>query len=60
MAHRNADKHQIAPISNKNCLYFSHFVAQATVVRKMEPSEIELNKKHYRVGNREEVIIAFS
>lgn len=60
MANRNVDKHQIAHISNKNCLYFSHFVAPATVVRETEPSDTELNKTLHEVGSRDEVIAAFS
>lgn len=45
VTHRNDDKHQIALISDKNCLCFSHFVAQVVVIRKKKASfEKELNK----------------
>lgn len=60
VAHRNGDKHQIAPVGDKNCLCFSHFVAEAFVPEKRAPFETELNKTHYRAGNREKAITAFT
>lgn len=57
VAHRIGDKHQIAPVSDKNCLCFSHFVARAMVLRKRAPFEMKLNETHY--SNREKAITAF-
>lgn len=55
MAHTNYDKHQIAVISDKNYLCFSHFVAQAMVLIKRTPFEMELNKTHYAVAKEEKL-----
>lgn len=59
VAHRNGDKHQITPVTDKNCLCLSHFTALATVLSNRTPFEKELNKTRYGVSNREKAITAF-